>query len=246
MTGSASTRDGERSGPDPGSSSRIVLPFPDRSFSCIEADPPWCYRDRGYNGFATVQRYRIHCPYSTMSLAQIAAMGPEISRIAQFQSHLWLWATKDFLDAAFPIIAAWGFATKQVFVWAKTGGRKGLARWLRSEFGLRGIVLGVVVEVLARLQIPGKPRYGMGHWGRNAIEFLLFATRGALPMLNARTSTSTLFFAPASRHSEKPGGAYGMIESLSPAPRLSMFARGRREGWTSWGDEIREECEDRS
>ena len=36
-------------------------------------------------------------------------------------------------------------------------------------------------------------------------------------------------------HSRKPDEFYGVIEACSPEPRLELFARGARPGWTAWG-----------
>jgi N6-adenosine-specific RNA methylase IME4 len=33
----------------------------------------------------------------------------------------------------------------------------------------------------------------------------------------------------------KPDDQYAIIESCSEGPYLELFARGRRDGWTSWG-----------
>ena len=35
-------------------------------------------------------------------------------------------------------------------------------------------------------------------------------------------------------HSRKPDE---LIEACSPGPRLQLFARGARPGWTAWGDQ---------
>lgn len=40
------------------------------------------------------------------------------------------------------------------------------------------------------------------------------------------------------RHSEKPTQTYEYIESVSPGPRLELFARQRRPGWYVWGNEV--------
>ena len=40
------------------------------------------------------------------------------------------------------------------------------------------------------------------------------------------------------RHSEKPDETYELIESISPGPRLEMFARRSRPGWDVWGNEV--------
>lgn len=38
-------------------------------------------------------------------------------------------------------------------------------------------------------------------------------------------------------HSAKPEAFMDMVESVSPAPRLEMFARRQRLGWDTWGNE---------
>ena len=39
------------------------------------------------------------------------------------------------------------------------------------------------------------------------------------------------------RHSQKPEESFGLIEKVSPPPRLELFARGNRPGWDAWGNE---------
>lgn len=43
---------------------------------------------------------------------------------------------------------------------------------------------------------------------------------------------------PRTRHSKKPDEIRRMIEEVSPVPRLELFAREPRAGWTSWGNEL--------
>lgn len=38
-------------------------------------------------------------------------------------------------------------------------------------------------------------------------------------------------------HSRKPDEQYALIEGCSNGPRLEMFARGPRLGWTVWGNQ---------
>jgi len=39
-------------------------------------------------------------------------------------------------------------------------------------------------------------------------------------------------------NSRKPDELYSVIEACSPGPRVELFARSRRAGWTCWGDEV--------
>jgi N6-adenosine-specific RNA methylase IME4 len=42
---------------------------------------------------------------------------------------------------------------------------------------------------------------------------------------------------PRGAHSAKPEAFLDMVESVSPSPRVEMFARRDRLGWDTWGDE---------
>ena len=76
---------------------------------------------------------------------------------------------------------------------------------------------------------------GLGDAFKLTTEFVLFARRGSLA--NSDVERSTWFSWPRGRHSEKPGEFFEMVERMSPGPRLEMFGRGRRPGWTVWGAE---------
>lgn len=54
----------------------------------------------------------------------------------------------------------------------------------------------------------------------------------------AQATHGTLFEWSRGRHSEKPDEFYSLVETISPGPRLDMYARKERSGWDSFGDEI--------
>lgn len=60
---------------------------------------------------------------------------------------------------------------------------------------------------------------------------------------HAQATEGTWFSWPRGRHSEKPDAFYDLVERLSPAPRLELFARRRRLGWDAWGDEVESDLE---
>lgn len=76
---------------------------------------------------------------------------------------------------------------------------------------------------------------GLGDAYKLTTEFVLFARRGSLANLDI--TPTTWFDWPRSKHSVKPAGFYELVERMSPGPRLEMFAREARDGWTAWGDE---------
>ena len=67
-------------------------------------------------------------------------------------------------------------------------------------------------------------------------EHVLFGRRGnlALDQLGLRLS----FGADVTAHSVKPDVFYERVLAASPGPRLEMFARRARDGFTPWGNEV--------
>jgi N6-adenosine-specific RNA methylase IME4 len=39
-------------------------------------------------------------------------------------------------------------------------------------------------------------------------------------------------------HSRKPDELYNLIEKCSIGPYLELFARGKKKGWSQWGNEV--------
>lgn len=81
-----------------------------------------------------------------------------------------------------------------------------------------------------------KPRISRGKYLRNATEHLILGTRGRAPV--RFRAQPTWIFAPVQAHSHKPDEQYAVIERVSEAPYLELFARRRQPGWDVWGNEI--------
>lgn len=81
-----------------------------------------------------------------------------------------------------------------------------------------------------------KPQIGMGNYFRVSHEHVLFGVRGNAGRTQDRTLRSW-FEAPRERHSRKPLSFYDIVEKASPGPYLDIFARDRRFGWDTWGNE---------
>jgi N6-adenosine-specific RNA methylase IME4 len=70
-------------------------------------------------------------------------------------------------------------------------------------------------------------------------EFLLLGRKGRMPQGKRRIdSTWWQVKRPHNSHSTKPEAFQDMIETVSDGPRLELFARRPREGWTVWGNEV--------
>lgn len=80
-----------------------------------------------------------------------------------------------------------------------------------------------------------KPQMGMGNYFRSVTEHVIFGVKG-----NLRTrerNVTNVINAGRTRHSAKPEAFYDLVERMSPAPHMEMFARRRRLGWYTWGAE---------
>ena len=82
-----------------------------------------------------------------------------------------------------------------------------------------------------------KDRIGIGQYLRGQHELCLLAVRGKTMPPPIRNVPSVLH-AERREHSAKPQQAYSIFERVSPPPRLEMFARRPKDGWTSWGNEL--------
>jgi N6-adenosine-specific RNA methylase IME4 len=131
-----------------------------------------------------------------------------VGDVSAATAHLYLWVPNALLPEGLHVMRSWGFGYKSNIVWHK----------LRKDGHSDG--------------------RGVGFYFRNVTELLLFGVRGR----NARTlqpgRTQVNYVGTRKReHSRKPDEIYPIIEACSPGPRLELFARGTRAGWTVWGDQ---------
>ena len=77
---------------------------------------------------------------------------------------------------------------------------------------------------------------GLGYWTRGNPEMCLLATRGKPKRLNK--SIPQLVISERQEHSRKPDIVYDHIEKMLEGPYIELFARRKRDGWTSWGNEV--------
>jgi N6-adenosine-specific RNA methylase IME4 len=100
-------------------------PLPSGPFRVIVADVPWRYESRA--GDIT---HRAANPYPDMSLDDICKL--PVRKLAAKDAVLWLWTTNAHMRDSFDVLKAWGFESKTILTWAKTG-RFGTGRWLRGQ-----------------------------------------------------------------------------------------------------------------
>jgi N6-adenosine-specific RNA methylase IME4 len=131
-----------------------------------------------------------------------------IEQLAAARSHLYLWVPNALLPEGLEVMKAWGFQYKSNIIWHK----------VRKDGGPDG--------------------RGVGFYFRNTTEILLFGTRGKdVRTLAPGRSQVNILRTMKREHSRKPDEVFDLIETCSWGPRLELFARGPREGWTVWGDQ---------
>ena len=88
-----------------------MIPFPDKKYSVIYADPPWSYSGGGAKRNVTKH-------YHTMKAKDIYDL--PVQDIAADDCLLFMWATFPNLEVALETIRRWGFQYKTAaFVWVK-------------------------------------------------------------------------------------------------------------------------------
>jgi N6-adenosine-specific RNA methylase IME4 len=86
-----------------------------------------------------------------------------------------------------------------------------------------------------------KDRIGLGQYFRGMTEHCLFGVKGNLAYKSIhgkRAQGKTFFYAKKQQHSSKPEAMRSMIERVSYAPRIELFARHSTFGWDVHGYEV--------
>lgn len=194
---------------------------PTEKYACIVADPPWKV-SAGRSIGAYIRSPDGSQPFGVVdqkarklsypSMSVEEISSLDVRTVAADNCHLYLWTINKYLEDAFGVMRAWGFKYSTTLVWAKSP----------MGGGLGGC-------------------YGL------ATEFVLFGRRGKLSATSRIPRNWFDWKRPYDsrgkpKHSAKPGGFFDMVETVSPGPRLEMFARESRIGWHSWGNEVQNDC----
>lgn len=183
--------------------------LPRGGFSCGLVDLPWVFKTYSPRG----QGKSASQHYKVGELDQIAAL--PVPKLMAPDAVLFFWVTQPHLPQALQILSHWQFTYKSVaFYWVKMP-----AGWVETDGYIR-------------------PRMGLGYHTRSGAEQCWLATRGRGYERKSK-GVAQVIHAGIREHSRKPDEAAERIEQLvGDVPRIELFARTRRPGWTSWGDEV--------
>ena len=79
---------------------------------------------------------------------------------------------------------------------------------------------------------------GFGNYVIHRTQTLLLGYKNRCKFEALRYFANVIETGNPKNHSQKPEAFYGLIEQVSPEPRLEIFARSKRFGWDVWGNEV--------
>lgn len=185
-----------------------MMDLPLFSYDLVTIDCPWPWKTYSAKG----QAKSPEAQYQTMSMDDIAAL--RVGDLLAPGGVVVMWATWPMIEPQCAILRGWGLEPKTGGVWAKRT-ESGKLRWGT------GYVLRSLCEPFIVATLPGAP-----------------IAKGIVPNFFETISAASLD-GLAREHSRKPDEFYSLMETLVPdGRRADIFARQRRAGWDSWGNEL--------
>lgn len=189
-----------------------------QTFNVISADPPWNFKPYGKQGDQSRTPDRHYPTLNTKELGRV-----NVPSLAAKNCALLMWSSGPFLAQSLELGKAWGFEYKtMLFIWLK-----------RSSEGRAW-------------------HFGNGYYTHANAEPVLLFTRGRIGRVSAAVAQiideyhgqmelwDSTIVARVRRHSEKPEEYFNRVNQLfgENVPKVELFARRTRPGWTCIGNEI--------
>lgn len=183
------------------------------AFGCVVADPPWPYNAPGRFG-CTLE----HRPNRDSTLNKLGAGS---------RARYGAMSIPDLCKLRPPAAD-----NSHLYLWF-TNSFAVEAHEIAKAWGFRP----ATILTWTKVKPTGEPSMKMGYYFRGATEHVLFGVRGRL-RLQAKRAVPTAMLWPRTQHSVKPDSFFELVEECSPGPYLELFARRKRSGWVSWGNQI--------
>lgn len=185
-----------------------MIPFPDKKYQVIYADPPWSFGNRMYSSNKNDHHREIERAYNVMNTNDICKL--PIKDITADNCALFIWTTDAHLPDALEVIKSWGFIYKTVaFI------------WLKKE------VSGKQVCYMGQWTMKNAEIVLFATKGRMT-QYL--KSRKVRQLVEAKRERTI--------HSKKPQEIRDkIIEMFGDLSRIELFARQRVEGWDCYGND---------
>ncbi len=193
----------------------MTIPFPEKKYSVILADPAWSYNARIiHENRKTKFGSGAMGHYQTMTTKDISAM--PVRDICEKDCALFMWATGPQLPEQIGVLKAWGFRYVTIaFAWMKTNKKTASSMFLTHK------------DLF----------FGVGYYTKSNVELCLLGIKGKMKPVSNKVSNSLLY--PIGPHSKKPDIIRDKIVSLfGDVPRIELFARQTVPGWDCWGNQV--------
>ena len=96
-----------------------MIPFPDKKYQIIYADPPWKVMAGSKQSRKDGDSQKsLLLSYPTMELKEIISM--PVKEIRERNSVLFLWTINAYIEQSYQVARAWGFKPSTMLVWGKT------------------------------------------------------------------------------------------------------------------------------
>ena len=185
-----------------------MIPFPDKKYQIIYADPPWRFdmtKDTSGKDFLK---------YPTMGLDDIKNL--PVDKITDKDCVLFIWCVFPMLQEGLDTIKAWGFSFKTIgFTWGKLYKNgsvfMGLGNWTRSN------------AEICLLGVKGKPKRI-----NSGVRSLLLS----IPREHSKKPTEIR------GRIVQLLGDLPRIELFARPPKDLLFEDESYQGWDVWGDEV--------
>ena len=193
-----------------------MIPFPNKKYQIIYADPPWQFEYYSRDWHKTVPQSRsVYKHYNDMSIEDIKLI--PVKEISNKDCCLFIWVVNSLLPQGLEVIKEWGFVYKTIaFTWVKQN---------KSEIGFS---------------------FGMGYWTRSNPEICLIATKGSPKRVNAGIRQLILSPKQehSKKPTEVRNrivqlcGDLPRIELFARPPKDRLFEDESYKGWDLWGNEV--------
>jgi len=95
------------------------IPFPNKKYQVIYADPPWNVKAGSKQGRCKEDNQKsLKLPYQTMEVEDIKKL--PVKDISAKNSVLFLWTINKYLEHSYDVARSWGFKPSTVLIWTKT------------------------------------------------------------------------------------------------------------------------------
>ncbi len=184
--------------------------LPYRHFRLIAADPAWDFKSNSKKNPGRNPRRHYGC----MSLEDIARLPVEAHAADQAVLLMWIIGPMLVIGAHIPIMRGWGFEPcAMAFDWIKLNPNANRHFFTQSDLHM-----------------------GPGFTTRKNAEYVVMGKRGL--SVREAADIQSVIISPRRDHSQKPEEFYERAARYCSGPRLELFGRTARAGWTVRGDEV--------